>query len=116
MTERLDEAREELQAEVDKVQARDDLDPRSKDVELRKKQEQLNRKLEADERELEQEKNSRIRKAGLEMKREIRRIEDRVRLVAYIMPAILPICFGLLFLGLRNLSEKQSITPERRKR
>jgi ABC-2 type transport system permease protein len=116
MTERLDEAKKELQAEVDKVQERDDLDPRSKDVELRKKQEQLNRKLEADERELEQEKNARIRKAGLEMKREIRRIEDRVRMVAYIMPAILPICFGLLFLGLRNLSEKQSITPERRRR
>jgi ABC-2 type transport system permease protein len=113
---KLDEARTELQAEIDKVKKRDDLDPRSKSVELKKKEEQLNRKLEADERELEQDKNAKVRKAGLEMKREIRRIENRVRLFAYVVPAILPICFGLLFLGLRNLSEKQSITPERRRR
>ena len=116
MKERLDEARKELQDEIDKIRERDDLDPRSKDNLLSLKEEQLNRKLDADERELEQEKNSRIRKAGLEMKREIRRIENRVRMFAYIVPAILPICFGLLFLGLQNLSEKQSITPERRRR
>lgn len=116
MNEKLDEAREELQAEIDKIKDRTDLDPRSKSVELKKKEEQLNKKLDADERELEQDKNSRIRKAGLAMKQEIRRVEDRVRMVAYVVPAILPICFGLLFLGLRNLSEKQSITPERRRR
>ena len=111
-----EELREELQAEIDKIKDRTDLDPRSKSVELKKKEEQLNKKLDADERELEQDKNSRIRKAGLAMKQEIRRVEDRVRMVAYVVPSILPICFGLLFLGLRNLSEKQSITPERRRR
>ena len=115
MKQKLDEARRELQSEIDKLQDRDDLDRRSKDVELKTLEEQLNKKLDADENDLEQEKNSRIRKAGLEMKRKIRRIENRVRMVAYIVPAILPICFGLLFLGLRSLSEKQSITPERRR-
>lgn len=116
MKKRLDDARSELQAEVEKIKAREDLDPRSKEQLLRTKQEQLNKKLDADERELEQDKNSRIRKAGLDMKRQVRRIENRVRMMAYIVPAILPICFGLLFLGLRNMSEKQSITPERRRR
>ena len=116
MNEKLDEARKELQAEVDKVKERTDLDPRSKDVELRKKEEQLNRKLDRDEQELEQEKNAKIRRAGLDMKREIRRIEGRVTMFAWIIPAILPICFGLLFLGLRNMSEKNAIVPERRKR
>ncbi len=116
MQERLDEARKELQAEVDEVQKRADLDPTSKEQLLRQKQEQLNRKLENDEKELEREKNARIRKAGLDMKREIRRVENRERIIAYLMQAILPICFGLLFLGMRQLSEKQSITPERRRR
>ncbi|MEQ9411621.1 MAG: Gldg family protein [Fuerstiella sp.] len=116
MNEKLDEARKELQDEIDRIRDREDLDPRSKDQMLRTKEEQLNKKLDADKRELEQEKNARIRKAGLDMKRQIRRVENRVRMVAYILPAILPVCFGLLFLGLQNLSEKQSITPERRRR
>ncbi|MCA9082908.1 MAG: Gldg family protein [Planctomycetaceae bacterium] len=116
MNDRLDEARSELQAEIDEVQKREDLDPRSKGQLLKQKEEQLNRKLDLDEQELEREKNARIRKAGLEMKREIRRIENRVRLFAYLLPAILPVCFGLLFLGLQQITEKQSITAERRRR
>ncbi|MEO2028488.1 MAG: Gldg family protein [Fuerstiella sp.] len=116
MTDRLDEAREELQAEITKVQDMENLDPRSKDSLLRQKEQQLNRKLDLDQQELEREKNASIRKAGLEMKREIRRIETRVRLFAYILPAILPICFGLLFLGLQRSAEQQSITAERRRR
>jgi ABC-2 type transport system permease protein len=114
--ERLKEAREELEQEIEDLEKRDDLDPRSKAQLLAQKQEQLNKQLADEERELEREKNDEIRKASLNMKREIRRVENRVRLVAWIVPAILPICFGLLFLGLRNLSEKQSITAERRRR
>ncbi|MEZ6130615.1 MAG: Gldg family protein [Planctomycetaceae bacterium] len=116
MKKRLDEARAELQEEIDKIKSNEELDPRSREQLLRTKQEQLNKKLDADERELEQDKNSRIRKAGLDMKRQVRRIENWVRFGAYVVPAILPICFGLLFLGLRNLSEQQSITSERRRR
>lgn len=58
--------------------------------------------------------NSKVRKSGLEMS-EIRRIENTVRIVAALIPAILPICFGMLFLGLPNLAEQQSINPNRRK-
>ncbi|MCP4174871.1 MAG: ABC transporter permease [Fuerstiella sp.] len=116
MTDRLDSARKELQAEITEVRERTDLDERSMSQLLKQKEEQLNRKLELDEQELEREKNASIRKAGLEMKREIRRVETRVRLFAYILPAILPICFGLLFLGLRRSAEQQSITAERRRR
>ncbi|MCP4783633.1 MAG: ABC transporter permease [Fuerstiella sp.] len=116
MTDRLDEARKELQAEITEVQERNDLDDRSKSQLLKQKEQQLNRKLDLDEQDLEREKNASIRKAGLEMKREIRRIETRVQLFAYTLPAILPICFGLLFLGLQRSAEQQSITAERRRR
>lgn len=115
MDARLDKARAELQAEVDAIEKRDDLDARSKEVQLKQKQEELNRKLELDEQELEREKNARIRRAGLEMKRHIRSVENRVRSFAYTLPALLPACFGLLFLGLRNLAEQQSINPNRRR-
>lgn len=115
MQEKLDAAREELQAEVDEVSKRRDLDARSKDQLLRQKEEQLNQELNAEERVLEQEKDSSIRKAALTMQRKIRRLENQTRILAYLTPAILPICFGLLFLGLSNLSEKQSISLDRRR-
>lgn len=115
MKKRLEEARAELQAEVDEISKRTDLDDASKQVQLKQKQEELNRKLELDEEELEREKNARIRKAGLEMKRQIRSVENKVRSFAYTLPAMLPICFGLLFLGMRNLAEQQSINPNRRR-
>ena len=109
-------AKKELQKELKTLQERDDLDLSSKEQLLAQKEEQVNRKIIAEQKDLEKEKNKRIRQAGLEMNREVSRIEDRVRLFAWIAPAFLPICFGLLFLVLRNLSEKQSITPERRRR
>lgn len=115
MKKKLDDARNELQAEVDEIDKRTDLDEASKQVQLKQKQEELNRKLELDEEELERDKNARIRKAGLEMKRQIRSVENKVRSFAYTLPALLPICFGLLFLGLRNLAEQQSINPNRRR-
>lgn len=114
--ERLAEARKELDKELVELRKRDDLDLNGKEQLLAQKEEQVNRKITAEQKDLEREKNKRIRQAGLEMKREISRVEDRVRRIAWIAPAILPICFGLLFLGLRSLSEKQSITPERRRR
>lgn len=112
---KLDEARSDLKEEITKIQQDTTLDSRSKDQLLEQKQEQLTRKLAADTRELEQDKNAKIRKAGLQMKRQVRRVENGFRIWAWLLPAVLPICFGLLFLGLRNLSEKQSITAERRR-
>ncbi len=114
--EKEEEARKDLQAEVDRVREQEGLDENSRRQAELTKQEQLSRKLAAEEARLEQEKNARVRKAGLEMKRQERRIRNGVRFVAYLAPAILPICFGLLFLGLRNASEAQNINPNRRRR
>jgi hypothetical protein len=78
-------------------------------------EENVNRQLAVDRERLDREVNSRILKSALKMKREVRRIENTARIVATIMPAILPVCIGMLFLGLRNLAEQQSINPNRRK-
>ncbi|MBL8819161.1 MAG: Gldg family protein [Planctomyces sp.] len=113
--ERLKVARAELQKAVDEIQKQQGLDEESRALQIQQKQEELSRKLELEETELDREKNARIRKAGLEMKRRIRSVENKVRLLAYVSPAILPVCFGLLFLGLRNLAEQNSISPNRRR-
>ena len=112
---RLKKAEEDLRAEIKKISEDETLDPRSKDTQLQQKEQQVSRRLKLESESLERQLNSKVRKSGLEMKREIRRIENTVRIVACIIPAILPICFGMLFLGLRNLAEQQSITPDRRK-
>lgn len=112
---RLKKAEEDLRAEIKKISEDETLDPRSKDTQLQQKEQQVNRRLKLESETLERQLNSKVRKSGLEMKREIRRIENTVRIVACIIPIILPICFGMLFLGLRNLAENQSINPNRRK-
>ncbi|MEZ6126503.1 MAG: Gldg family protein [Planctomycetaceae bacterium] len=108
-------ATEELQKAVTELKQRDDIDLASKQQLLAAKEEQVNKRINAEQRELEREKEKRVREAALNMKRDVRRIENQVQFFAWIIPAILPICFGLLLLGLRNISEQQSIVPERRR-
>lgn len=115
MDKQLKDAEEELRAEIQKIEENQQLDARSKDVQLQQKEQQLNKQLADQKENLERELNSRVRKSGLEMKREIRRVENTVKIVACLIPAILPVCLGMLFLGLRNLAEQQSINPNRRK-
>jgi len=111
----LSEAEKELRDEIKKIEEDQALDDRGREVQLTQKEQQLNRQLEVQKEQLEREVNSRVRKSALEMKREVRRVENTVRIVACIIPAILPICFGMLFLGMRNIAEQQSINPNRRK-
>lgn len=115
LEERLKEAEQELRDEIKKISDDVALDPTSKDFQLQQKEQQVNRRLKLEKEALERQLNAKVRKSGLEMKREVRRIENTVRIIACIIPAILPICFGMLFLGLRNLAEQQSINPNRRK-
>ncbi len=116
MKDRLDAARKELEDEIAELQKRTDLDARAKDQLITQKEQDLNRQLDLDREELEAEMNNRIRKVALETRQSIRREESKIGMGAYFLPAVLPICFGLLFLGMRNLAEQQSITPDRRRR
>lgn len=115
LDEQLKAAEDELRAEIKKVEENQELDSRSKTVQLKQKEQQLNRKLELQREDLERQLSSKVRKAELDMNREIRRVEGTVFYVACLLPAFLPVCFGMLFLGLRSLAEQQSINPNRRK-
>ena len=116
MDEKLKQAETKLRDAMAEIEGNASLDSRSRDVQLAQLEEKLNRQLDVQRQELERDVNGRIRRAGLEMKREVRRVENTVRIVAWVAPAILPICFGMLFLGMRNLAESQSISPGRRRK
>lgn len=111
----LTKAEDALRAEIKKIEEDETLDDRSREVQLRQKEEQLSRQLEVQRENLQRQLNSRVNKSALEMKREIRRVENTVRMSAYVVAAVLPVCFGMLFLGIRNYAEQQSISPGRRK-
>ncbi|MBL8812947.1 MAG: Gldg family protein [Planctomycetaceae bacterium] len=111
----LKKAEDELRSEIKKIQDDQGLDERSKEVMVRTKEEQLNRQLEIQRDQLERDLNAQVRKSALEMKRKVRQVENTVKIIACMIPAILPICFGMLFLGIRNLAEQQSINPNRRR-
>jgi ABC-2 type transport system permease protein len=111
----LAKAEDALRAEIKKIEEDETLDDRSREVQLRQKEEQLSRQLEVQRENLQRQLNSRVNKSALEMKREIRRVENTVRMSAYVVAAVLPVCFGMLFLSIRNYAEQQSISPGRRK-
>lgn len=115
MDKELAKAEDALRAEIKKIEEDQTLDDRSREVQLRQKEEQLSRQLEVQREQLQRQLNSRVNKSALEMKREIRRVENTVRMSAYVVAAVLPLCFGMLFLGMRNYAEQQSISPVRRK-
>lgn len=106
---------DQLRADIKKIEDDAALDEQTKRIQVAQLEQQLSRKLELTKEQLERDLNARVRKSGLEMKREIRRVENTVKIGACIAAAILPICFGMLFLGMRNLAEQQSINPNRRK-
>ena len=115
MDKELAKAEDALREEIRKIEEDESLDDRGREVQLRQKEEQLSRQLEVQREQLQRQLNSRVNKSALEMKREIRRVENTVRMSAYVVAAVLPVCFGMLFLGMRNYAEQQSISPVRRK-
>jgi hypothetical protein len=115
MDKELAKAEDALRDEIRKIEEDQTLDDRGREVQLRQKEEQLSRQLEVQREQLQRQLNSRVNKSALEMKREIRRVENTVRMSAYVVAAVLPVCFGMLFLGMRNYAEQQSISPVRRK-
>lgn len=113
---RLEAAQHELTETIAEIENQEGLDDRSKAIKVEAKREEMQRKLDLQTEALERETQNRKRQASLSVKRQIRGIQNGVRLTAYVMPAILPLCFGLLFLGLRQLGERKSITAERRRK
>jgi ABC-2 type transport system permease protein len=111
--ERLEAARERLQAEVDKLQNDDSLDPRTKNQLLRTAQQNISRQLELQEAEINRQRDAAIRKAENESKAQIKAIEDRVWLWAVLIPPIPAIIVGLTMLCLRITDERSNIDPKR---
>ncbi len=111
---KLEEARDRLKAEREKIEQDKSLDSRTKTIMLRMAEENENRRLEVDEAKIEREKQQQIEKIKAKTERQIREIEDRIRWFAIIVPPFPAILLGICFLFFRVINENQNISPDRR--
>lgn len=105
---------EQLKKEAEELAKDSQLDRRSLEQQAETLESQRNLKVQAERKKQQRLANAAIRKARIKTTQNIRNTESSFRAFAWFVPAILPICFGLLFLGLRNLSEQSSISANRR--
>jgi len=91
------------------------LDRNARALRLQQIQQVEQRKLEVLEVNLENEKNARIRKAKVSSERQIRSIEGMFKWCAIVLPALLPILFGMLFLAIRKVGERKTVTAARKR-
>lgn len=112
--EKLQEARDRLKAERDKIIKDTTIDGNTKQQMLRMAEENESRRLEVDEANIEREKQRQIEKIKAQTERQIRTIEDRIRWYAILVPPFPAILLGICFLFFRLKNENQNISPDRR--
>jgi ABC-2 type transport system permease protein len=71
-------------------------------------------RLEKRQKELQEELDRKRKEAKTEYERGVKRIENRIRLQAVVLPALPAIAMGLIFLSVRLINERREIAPDRR--
>lgn len=109
----LEDARKRLADVVKAIEADKTLDERTKQIKIKAAQENERRRLEVEEANIQNEKNQKVRQEKTKMEREIRRIEDRIRFLAMLIPPIPALLLGIFVFSARVRDERQGINPDR---
>ena len=110
---KLDEAQKALDKEVETVKARTDVDERTKEILLLNLQEVANRRLDVQKANIEDEKRQKVLESKADSEVNIRRIQNRVRTMALLLPPLPPLLLGLVVFGLRIRRENLGANPNR---
>ena len=110
----LEEARDRLKEQREKIEKDPSMDSREKQIRLRMAEENESRRLEVDEAKIEREKQQQVEKIKAQTERQIREIENRIRWYAILVPPFPAILLGICFLFFRLKHENQNIAPDRR--
>lgn len=111
--EKLAEAQKNLDKEVETVKARTDVDERTKEILLMNLQEVANRRLDVQKANIEDEKRQKIQESKADSEVNIRKIQNRVRTLALVLPPLPPLILGLVIFGLRIRRENLGANPNR---
>ena len=110
---KLDQAQQAFNKEVDQVRSRTDLDDRTKESMLENLQSVAQRRLDVQKQLVEDEKLNKIRESKGESERNIRKIQNNVRYKAAIIPPLPPMILGLLVWIARLRRENLGANPKR---
>lgn len=109
----LGDRRKQLAAEVEKIRNDKTLDNRTKQVKIETAQQNEQRKFEVEKVGIENEKNKSIKQIKNKTEREIREIEDKIRVLAIALPPVPALFLGIFVFALRARDERQGIVPDR---
>jgi ABC-2 type transport system permease protein len=109
----LEEARKRLREDIDKVMNDKSLDPRTKQIMVRTIEENANRRLQVTEANIQNAKNRRIKESKGKMEREVKGIEDVIRILAIAIPPIPALVLGIFVFAVRVNEERKGIVPDR---
>lgn len=111
----LDEAKAALTQAVAEISGRTGLDETTKAIMIESAEVAENRRLEAKQKQIEQQKDRAIARTETEHKRHVGEIQDRIRLVAVLLPPVPVLLLGALIFARKRRRERESI-PQSRKR
>lgn len=109
----LEEAQKALDEAVAAIKGRTDLDETAKDVMVRSAEEAENRRLDVKEAKIEREKAKSINRIETEHKRKIDEVQDRVRILAVVLPPVPALLLAALIFARRRRRESESIPKSR---
>jgi ABC-2 type transport system permease protein len=110
---KLDQAQQAFSKEVDQVRGRTDLDDRTKESMLENLQAVSQRRLDVQKQIIEDEKLNKIRESKAESDRQIRKIQNKVRYMAAMIPPLPPLILGLVVWIARLRRENLGANPKR---
>jgi ABC-2 type transport system permease protein len=110
---KLDQAQQAFSKEVDQVRGRTDLDDRTKESMLENLQAVSQRRLDVQKQIIEDEKLNKIRESKAESERQIRKIQNKVRYMAAMIPPLPPLILGLVVWIARLRRENLGANPKR---
>jgi ABC-2 type transport system permease protein len=109
----LDEAQTALDEAVAAIKGRTDLDETTKEVMVESAQQAENRRLDVKEAKIEREKAKAINRIETEHKRKIDEVQDRVRILAVVLPPVPALLLAALIFARRRRREAESIPKSR---
>ncbi|MCY2964815.1 MAG: GldG family protein [Planctomycetota bacterium] len=102
-----------LQKAVDQIKEREDLDPRQKMTMARTAEENKIRELDVRKANIDNEKNKTIKGLKDRTEREVNRITNSFRALAFLLPPIPSLFLGLLVFVVRSSNERKGMNPDR---
>ncbi|MGI9455211.1 MAG: Gldg family protein [Aeoliella sp.] len=106
-------AQQKFREEIDKIEARTDLTSEQKAILIRRKTISGERKLQNQIAKLEKDRDRKIQQERRQLEKDVRGVQNRYKLFAFILPPILPILLGIFVFFHRRQGEREGVAKTR---